>query len=227
MADKTTTEKTEEDLLIREIEEDLRQDQFTKLWRDYGQYVLAALVALVLGVAGHQGWQAWDQKTRRAASEKFQAAMVLAESQKTDQAQKSLNAIAADSRAGYAMLARFQSARILAEKGSAAEAAKAYWALAGDAKIDALYRDLATILGAAQALNDSGADLKALEARLKPLAAGAGPWRASARELSALIALGSGDRAAAEKMFAELADDRLAQPGIRARARDMASVLRQ
>jgi hypothetical protein len=220
-------EKTEEDLLIREIEDDLRQDRMKKLWAAYGQYALAAVIALVVGIAGHEGWQAWDKKSRAAAGERFQAAIALSQSEKTDEALKNLQSMAADARAGYAMLARFHGARIMAEKGDAAEAAKAYRALADDAGIDQIYRDLAVILGAAQELSVPGADLKALDARLKPLAADAGLWRSSARELSALIALAAGDKAAAEKIFVALADDRQAVPGVRERAREMASVLRQ
>jgi len=220
-------EKTEDDLLFKEIEEDLRQDQLTKLFKAYGGYGLIAAVSLVVGVAGYQGWKTWDAKVRREGGERFAAAMALANANNTDEALRSFAAIAASGRAGYAMLARFQEARIIAGRGDAAGAAKAYRALADDTAIDAGFRNLAVVLGAAQELNLPGADLKALEARVKPLAGGAGPWRSSARELAALIALQSGDKATAEKLFAELADDRMAVQGVRARAREMASVLRQ
>ena len=220
-------EKTEEDLLLREIDDDLRHDQMNKLMQRYGPYLVVVALALVVGVAAYQGWQAWDRKTRIAGGERFQAAMALAQVDKQEEALTRMNAIAADGRAGYVALARFQSARILAEKGNAQDAAKAYRALADDTAIDAGFRNLAVVLGAAQELNLPGADLKALESRVKPLADGAGPWRSSPRELVALIALQSGDKAAAEKLFAELADDRMAVQGVRARAREMASVLRQ
>ena len=37
-----------EDSLFREIEEDLRQEHWAKLWKRYGNYVVGAVIALVL-----------------------------------------------------------------------------------------------------------------------------------------------------------------------------------
>ena len=38
--------------LFREIEEELRQERFEKLWRSYGRYVIGAAVAVVVAVGG-------------------------------------------------------------------------------------------------------------------------------------------------------------------------------
>jgi hypothetical protein len=50
---------------IQEVDEDLRRDQYKRLWDRYGKYAVAAVVVLVLGVAGTVGWRDW-QKSRRA-----------------------------------------------------------------------------------------------------------------------------------------------------------------
>lgn len=218
-------EKTEDDLLFKEIEEDLRQDQLTKLFKAYGGYGLIAAVSLVVGVAGYQGWKTWDAKVRREGGERFAAAMALANANNPDQALRSFAAIAADGRAGYAMLARFQEARITAGRGDAAGAAKAYRALADDDALDPIYRALATILGVIQELDMPGADLKAAAERLLPLTADTSPWRWSAREAAALVAWRAGDAAKAEALLTALAADQQGPPGVRARAREMLSIL--
>ena len=41
----------EQENLFKEIDEDLRQERFAKLWKKYGPYIISAAVALVL-VAG-------------------------------------------------------------------------------------------------------------------------------------------------------------------------------
>lgn len=217
-------EKTEDDILFREIDEDLRQDEFQRLWKAYGKYVLAGAVVLVLGVAGFKGWQSYDISAREALSVRFQSAAGLVTAGKTGEALKMFSEIAEDG-GGYQMLARFNEARIYARQGDAGGAAAAYRGLAGDGGIDSLYRDLAVILGAYQELNDPGADLSALAKRLEPLRAETSPWRYSAGEISGLLARRSGDRAEAKKLFQGLANDPRAPQGVRARAQEMLSII--
>ena len=38
--------------IFREIDEELRQERFEKLWQSYGKYIIAAIVAVVVGVGG-------------------------------------------------------------------------------------------------------------------------------------------------------------------------------
>lgn len=218
-------EKTEDDLLFKEIEEDLRQDQFQKLFKEYGVYALIAVFAFIAGIAGYQGWTAWDAKTKRQGGERFAAAMAVAGQDDADRALQAFAAIAADGRAGYAMLARFQKARILAKRGDGDGAARAYRALADDDKLDPIYRALATLLGIIQELDAANPDLDSMAKRLQPLAADTSPWRWSAREVTALVAWRAGDTSKAETLLTGLAGDRDGPPGIRARAGEMLSIL--
>ncbi len=218
-------EKTEDDLLFQEIEEDLRQDRMHKLVKAYGGYALTAAVALVAGVAGYQGWKTWDSRQKIQGGERFAAAMALGDKDNSEPALKAFAGIAADGRPGYAMLARFQEARILAGRGDAAAAAKAYRSIADDAGVDAIFRALATILGVMQELATANPDLESMAKRLQPLAADTSPWRWSAREAAALVAWRAGDKAKAESLLTALAGDRSGPPGIRARAGEMLSIL--
>lgn len=218
-------EKTEEDILFQEIDDDLRQDQATKLWRAYGKHVIAATVLLVVAVAGFQGWKAYDFSTREADGKRFSKAQAMVETGQREAALQAFADIAADGRAGYALLARFQQARLLARASDAAGAAAAYRALSGDGGIDSLYQNLAVILGGFQELNVAGADLAALANRLEPLMAETKPWRFSAREIKGLLAHKSGDAAAARKLFQGLATDPRAPQGVRVRAQEMLSIL--
>jgi len=67
----------------------------------------------------------------------------------------------------------------------------------------------------------------ALTARLGPLLAADSPWRFSARELSALIALRKGDTEQARASYTALADDPKTPSGARARAAEMLRALKQ
>jgi hypothetical protein len=85
-------------------------------------------------------------------------------------------------------------------------------------------RDLAKLLKVMR-LVESG-DPAALTADLAPLMAPENPWRFSATELTALLALKSGDQKHAADLFTKLADDQAAPSSLRARAAEMAAALK-
>jgi len=66
-----------------------------------------------------------------------------------------------------------------------------------------------------------------LRARLQPLATDSQPFRSTARELLAVIALGEGDAAAARGLYTQISDDREAPAGLRQRATQMLAVLKE
>ena len=106
----------------------------------------------------------------------------------------------------------------MAEHGETADAVKIYDQIAAAAS-DRSLRDLATLCSASLSLDTAEpADLKA---KLDPIAAPDNPFRHSARELSALLALRNGDAATAKELFKELAADQSAPSGVRARAEEM------
>ena len=228
MAEKNEKElQLQEDVLFKEVDEELRQDKLSKLWQEYGKFAMAGAVALVIGVAGFKGWQAYDVSSRNAEGERFANAQAAAESQQLETAFKAFDAIEADGWAGYPLLARFQKARMLVRQGDSGGAVAVYRGLSEDDSIDPIYRNLALILGAIQELNTTGADLAGLEARLKPLMDGASSWRFSATEITGLLAIRAGDKARARKLYASLASDGRAPQGVRARAQEMLSIVGQ
>lgn len=212
-----------QDGLLREIDEELRQEHYAKLWKRYGSYVIAATVVLVVGVAGFQIWRAQDTKARRANSEAYTLAERLIRQGKPDEAAAAFAALAADARSGYALLARFQEAAVRANQDKAQEAAAIYREIAADTSLPQIYRNEAIVLGAFQELDT--ADPAALEARVTPLSGGDSPWRHSVREITGLIALRSGDRDKARETFRALSQDATAPAAIRNRAGEMLAIL--
>ena len=50
--------------IIREVDEELRRENWEILWKKYGKLAVAAAVALVLGTAGVVGWREFDRSQR-------------------------------------------------------------------------------------------------------------------------------------------------------------------
>ncbi len=212
------------DALFQEIDDELRQEQLHKAWKAYGKYVSAAALVLVVGVAGFQGWRSWDINARSAEGERFAAAVGLAAAANTEQALAAFQGIADEAGGGYAMLARFRVAGLLAKSGDAAGAAGAYVGLADDSSLNAVYRDMAVVLGAMQELNSIGVG-GPLVGRIAAIDTEDNPWRHSAREISALVALAKGDTSGAHDLLSGLSTDATAPSGIRSRAAELLTII--
>ncbi len=211
------------DNLFREVDEDLRKDKLQALWKRYGAVVIAGCVALVLGTAGSVFWRDYQAGQRSADSARFAAAIDLVERGDNAAAVDAFVALADDAGGGYALLARFHEAAARAETGDGRGAVAVYDGIAADGGPDQVYRDLAALMAAMQLANSaSAADI---ETRLQALLADDNPWRFSARELIAAVAVREGRTAAAVESFRTLAEADEAPPGLRARARQMLDAL--
>lgn len=211
------------DLLIREVEEDLRREQLTRLWTKYRGAIIGGVLAVVLGVAGYEGWQSWQHKISAEESARYLAAAQQAAQGKTAEAATDLALLAQDGKTGYRVLAALRQAALLAQTGETAKAAQAYEAVAADGKTPRIYRDLATVMAAMTSLDS--ADPATLEGRLAPLTVADNPWRHSAVELTALLAQRRGDIQKAREAYQRLADDSATPQAMRGRAAEMLAAL--
>ena len=211
------------DLLIQEVDEDLRHDRMQAMWKRYGNLFFAGAVAIVAGVAAWQAWQNWQTKQSLAASDKYVSAIALLDSGKKDDAQKGLAALAADGTAGYRLLARLKQAEMLVAAGDVTGAVAQYRAVADDSGVDGIYRDMVKIKIAYLTLD--GSDPAQTDRQVEALTAETSPWRFEAREIQALDALKRNDTARAAQLYKALADDLVAPQGIRARAAEMLKIL--
>ena len=210
------------DLLIKEVDEDLRREQYTRLWQAYGKYAIAGAVAIVLGVAGHQAWQSWRDKQFQKEAAEFAAADTLIEAGKSREAEAKLTEIAGHDGSGFATAAALRHAQLQSEAGDLTGALATYDALSHSGA-PSLFRDLATLKGAMLTLDSAEPDL--LVKKLQPLTDSANAWRFSATELLALVANRQGDHAKAASYYQKLADDAGAPQDIRARATEMLAAL--
>ena len=206
--------------VFNEVDEELRQEQYKRLWKKYGKYVVALAVVVVLGTASSVGWEEYKITAREAESSRFVAAVRLIESGDHAQGSAALGALAEDAGVGYRILARLRQAAVLREAGDHSVALSVYERLVADSSVDKHLQDLARLL-AAQVMLELGAANEDITNRLVPLLTDNNPWRHSARELQGALALQDGDADTAIREFTELSEDVTAPPGIRARAAEL------
>ncbi len=206
--------------LFREVDEEVRQEQYKKLWDKFGNYFVALCVVIVAAVAGVKGYQYFQLKQSEAAAIVYFDGVKMASGGKFDDA---LKALAAVDHPGYKQLGLFQQASVLAEQGKTKEAVAAFDALAADATVDASLRDLARIR-AGYLLADS---LKPDEliSRLGSFDREGQVWRNAAREIFGLAAFRTADYSMADRyMNANFADPDTPQ-AMRQRAQVMIQLL--
>ena len=190
--------------VFREVDEEVRREQLKKLWERY-QYLIVGVVFLV--VVGVGGWRVFEWYQTRHAERigtQFENAIALADSGKHDEAEKIFARIAVDGTPAYRALARIRQAAEQAQTNPAA-ATETYKQISADTGIEQVLRDLAA-LRAGGLLIDAGSYIDARKL-LEPLAQPGREFRHSARELLALNAWKSNDRAGAMKWYAAILTD--------------------
>ncbi|HEV2678656.1 MAG TPA: tetratricopeptide repeat protein [Aliidongia sp.] len=208
--------------IFQEIDEDLRRDRAAKLWARYGKYVIAAAVLVVAATAAGVGYQNWRLQQYQARGLKYAETAGLVRDGDNAKAIAGFEAIAAEDKAGYGLLARIQAAALKAKSDDKEGGLAALSTIAADGAVDPVYRDLATALAGLYSVDE--AKPEETIARMKPLVDG--PWHFTALEVTALAQLKAGDKAAALKTYQGLADDLGAPASLRTRATEIVNGLK-
>jgi hypothetical protein len=208
--------------IFREVDEEVRREQFQKLWDRYQNYVIAGAILIVFGVAGWRGYEYWETKKAMEAGSAFEEAIVLSEGGKHAESGGAFAKIAATGTPGYRNLARLRQAAELAQQDPKGAVA-AYDAIAADGSAGPVLRDLAALRVGAL-LIDQGASAEAAK-RLEPLAAADRSFRHSARELLALAAWRSGNAAEAKRWSDMITTDAQTPPATRNRVEMLMTLL--
>jgi len=193
-----------------------------KLWARYGKYAIGAAVLVVVATAAGVFYQNWRQQQYQALGLKYAETSFAFRDGDAAKAVNGFEALAAEDKAGYGLLARIQAAALKAKGTDKDGGLAALSAIAADGTVDPVYRDLATVLAGLYSVDQAKPDENI--ARMKPLADG--PWHFTALEVTALAQLKAGDKAAALKSYQELADDLGAPASLRARATEIVNGLK-
>lgn len=213
-----------DDIFIREVNEEIRQDQAKALWERYGVMAIAAAVLVILVTAGWVGYDYWSTNRANASGDRFSQALTLANEGKNDEALAALEALEGDGYGAYPLLARLRSGTVLVDKGEFDNAVKQFDEVAADGSIPAAIRDMAR-LRAALVLVDHGTQAD-VSARVEQLAAETNPLRHSAREALGLAAWKEGKFKDALTLFDQIAADAAAPRNNRERATMMTELIR-
>jgi hypothetical protein len=220
----TPTPSNEDEALIREIDEAVREDALLTFLKDHGTKLLAGIVALIAALGGYMLWDNYREGQLEAQSETLISALDYADQRDFKTASERVAPLLADgSSAGARTAAQFLQAAAALEQGDRAKASSLYKAIAADGEAPPALRDLAKVRDVS--LNFDTMKPAAVIAGLRPLAKPDSDFFGSAGELVAMAHLEAGNRAEAGKLFAQIAKDEDLPETLRSRARQMAGLM--
>ncbi len=206
--------------IFREVDDEVRTEEYKKIWDRYGKYITGLAIVAVAAVAAFQGWKYYQVKQSEVAGVIYADAVKKAADGKTDDA---LAAFAAVNHVGYSQLAKLQVARLMAENGKTDRAVAAYDAFVADSANDPALADLARVR-AGYILVDSKTPDELL-VRLGKFDKDGQVWRNQVREIFGLSAYRTKDYAMADRYMRAIYDDAEAPSALRQRAQLMVQLI--
>jgi hypothetical protein len=207
--------------IFREVEEDVRRERVEKIWKQYGDYIIAGAAVIVLAVGGWQFYRSYHAKQVIRASNEYSAASQRAATGDPAGAAGDFARLAKQAPGGYATLSKLEQANALLAAGSVGDAVAIYKQIeqGSDQSLGALAR-----LRHAWAIADL-APQSEVQTLVGPLNEPTSAWKYSAREVLAYSAYHNGDIPKAIAGFKSLGDDPGASTNLRQRAQAMETFL--
>lgn len=223
--DKENTDKpsAEDEILMREIDEAVRQDDLEQFGKKYGVPLIGGIVGVLAILGGYLVWDTQRESGLETQSETLVSAIDQLNAGNAVQAASVSEELIESSNPGARSGALFLKAVAALQAGNNDEAVQAFAQVADDDQAPPALRDLALIREVATDFdNREPADIVE---RLKPLAVPGNAFFGSAGELTAMAHLEAGDNDAAGTMFSEIANADGIPDTLRSRARQMAGML--
>ena len=211
------------DTFLREVDENLRRDEFQGLVKKYSGWLIAALVLFLAGIGG---WLYWQDRQRAKAAEHSE---ILAQTYSDAGARKlatvpqRLDTLASEGGDVVKATALFARAAVALDQNDRKLAVAKYRQIVDDDGLPDPYRDLAQLRSTM--LEFDSLKPEEVIARLEPMAKSGQPWFGSAGELVAMAYLKQGKEELAGPLLAAVAKDDTVPQSLRSRTRQLAGLL--
>jgi len=211
------------DEFIREVDEAVRQDRWTAIWKEYNVYIIGAALAVVIGSAAGVGWQSYQASQRAANAKGLADATALLADERPAEAAAAFDALAESAGGGVAVVAGLRSAEAQKEAGDVEAKLARLDGLAANGDVASLYQSLASLLAMQESLDESDADT--VISKIDAAAAPDNPWRASLIELKAVAQMKAGQTEEARTTLEALLGDETTPSNLARRATELLNAL--
>lgn len=176
-------EELQRQALLREVDEEVRNDELKALWKKYRFYIISAAILAILGAFVFEGIKYYKQEVSARDSVAFTRALNAAVAGDVTSSMIDLDAVMKDKATGYAELAALRSVSLLEKAGQNEEAMALLYEIRGTKDFSAPARNVATVAIAQRLMDAENPDYAEVEKLLAPLAAEGSAWKDIAREI--------------------------------------------
>ena len=206
---------------IREVDEELQEEKYAKIWKKIGPYVISLAIGIVLFTSGVVFWNNYTEDKKQKLGDDFTAAVELIKEEDFDTALIALERITDKASDGYVTIAKMKKASILIQKKQVLEGLEIYEDLEKTA-FDQSFKDMSTILFVLNAIDHKPSDI--LLDKIERLTKSSS-WKFSALELKGFILLKDKKYPESKKTFNTILEMGNAPTTLASRARDMVDFL--
>ena len=203
--DKKTEEQNPlEAEILREVAEEMKEEQAKKLWKKIAPWLMSAVVVALAATGGFEYTQYRSRQQAQADAAALQDALAAVQSGQIMQGAERLKALRDSSTSGYRSLAGLYYVDTLLKDGNINGALDGLDFVANDKKAPEALRSLAVLNKVSIAVDGDNPDYDGLNADLDEVLKREDAWTADALELRALIALRQGDAEKAQSCFKQI-----------------------
>ena len=215
------------DEFLDEIQHDMRQEKWIKLWEQYQKHILAAVSFVMVSMVLYTTWDYYAIKKQKEISLLFSTAWQLEQTGKPDKAQSLLETVSQTNHKIYRTLSLFYKAAIMQNTPQKLrEALKVYDALQVDSRVPDEFKDLAFVLKSLKSIDRinalSPSETQETLKRIEALIAQSSPWMLLAMEVKGMILIHQKQWKEAKNIFVAIAQNSNTPKHMSMRARAVA-----
>lgn len=220
---KREVDSAEQEAFIREVTEEVKNDQLKQMWEKYGIFIILFVVVVLVGAVSFEGFRAWQRKKSETWSDTYSYALSLENQGKYEESLEVLEDMAQKEGNIYSDIAKLQMTNVLFEQNKDDEAVEILEEIVADDDVNKKIRDVSAIKLASYKL-DSGS-IEEIDALLLPLIEENGSWTTIAKEMRAMALIREGNIEQAKALYNEILSMPNLPDSLKMRVQDMLSVL--
>lgn len=207
------------DAFIREVDEDVKNDNLKVLWKKYGALIVSFVIIAVSAAVCFDQIKIWKMHQNQARTEAYMTAAQ--EQSSPEKTIAALKKIEQSSNGIFGDFARLQIANILLEQGKTQEALTQLQAIIGDKQVNSEVKNIALIKFATYKVDEM--EQKEFAQLLQPIFEENSSWVPMANDLLAMSAIKAGDMETAKRLYKQILQTNELPEGFKTEIQEMLS----
>lgn len=180
-------ELLQQQALLREVDEEVRNDELKAMWNKYRVFILGAIFIAIFGAIGLEGFRYYQTQVILKDSNEYTHAEVLASTGKTKEALAAFEKLANEKNTGYAYLSMIRSVPLLEADGKKKEAISLLYTIKDSSDTPEPFKNAAAIALAFRLMDEPTPNVAEIKKFLEPLSVSSSPWSSIAQNILQLL----------------------------------------